>query len=149
MTQLDRIEWKLDQVLASLLSKATVDGSPTGDEDVRVTPSQGENLHKLTTKQHAALQMLIRGADNQEIADRMGISINTAKVHVRGIAKKLGVSTRTQIIWRIQKEIMETDDNGYMMITGGLPKDWDVNYVSPDPFIGLYGERKNEPKTQS
>ena len=44
---------------------------------------------------------------------------------------------------------METDDNSYQMITGGLPKDWDATYVSPDPFIGLYGERKNEPKTQS
>jgi len=30
--QLDRIEWKLDQIIASLLSKATADGMPTGEQ---------------------------------------------------------------------------------------------------------------------
>lgn len=149
--QLDRIEWKLDQIIASLLSKATADGvaTPYSTPQAKSDGVQSDYLHSLTTKQHAALQMLLRGADNQEIADRMGVSINTAKVHVRGIAKKLGVSTRTQIIWRIQKEVMETEDNAYQMLTGGLPKDWDTNFTSPDPFVGLYGERKNEPKNQS
>ena len=91
--------------------------------------------------------MLLRGADNQEIADRMEVTINTAKVHVRGIAKKLGVSTRSQIIWKVHKEMIDIDENGYMMLSGGLPKDWDENYSEPDPFYGLYRSKNNEPKT--
>ena len=153
--QLDRIEWKLDQIMASLMGAKSQLKTDTGDfksslSQAGVHPQQseaGETLRLFTTKQQVALQMLIRGADNQEIADRMGVTINTAKVHVRGIAKKLGVSTRSQIIWKIHKEMIDIDENGYMMLSGGLPKDWDENYSEPDPFYGLYRSKNDEPKT--
>ena len=142
--QLDRIEWKLDQVLAAILRGEV--GSDIAGTEVE-TRTVHLNMPQFTTKQHAALQMLLRGADNQEIADRMGVTINTAKVHVRGIAKKLGVSTRSQIIWKVHKEMIDIDENGYMMLSGGLPKDWDENYSEPDPFYGLYRSKNDEPKT--
>ena len=153
--QLDRIEWKLDQIMASLMGVTSQhkidmgDGSSThhATGQGHQTHETGELLRQFTTKQHVALQMLLRGADNQEIADRMGVTINTAKVHVRGIAKKLGVSTRSQIIWKVHKEVIDIDENGYMMLTGGLPKDWDENYSEPDPFYGLYRSKNDEPKT--
>lgn len=153
--QLDRIEWKLDQIMASLMGAKSQLKTDTGDfksslSQAGVHPQQseaGETLRLFTTKQQVALQMLLRGADNQEIADRMGVTINTAKVHVRGIAKKLGVSTRSQIIWKIHKEMIDIDENGYMMLSGGLPKDWDENYSEPDPFYGLYRSKNDEPKT--
>ena len=153
--QLDRIEWKLDQIMASLMGAKSQLKTDTGDFKSSLSQAgvhqqqseAGETLRLFTTKQQVALQMLLRGADNQEIADRMGVTINTAKVHVRGIAKKLGVSTRSQIIWKIHKEMIDIDENGYMMLSGGLPKDWDENYSEPDPFYGLYRSKNDEPKT--
>ena len=153
--QLDRIEWKLDQIMASLMGAKSQLKTDTGDFKSSLSQAgvhqqqseAGETLRLFTTKQQVALQMLLRGADNQEIADRMGVTINIAKVHVRGIAKKLGVSTRSQIIWKIHKEMIDIDENGYMMLSGGLPKDWDENYSEPDPFYGLYRSKNDEPKT--
>jgi DNA-binding NarL/FixJ family response regulator len=153
--QLDRIEWKLDQIMASLMGATSQPKTDAGEHinslnrDGFHPPNAevGETLRLFTTKQQVALQMLLRGADNQEIADRMEVTINTAKVHVRGIAKKLGVSTRSQIIWKVHKEMIDIDENGYMMLSGGLPKDWDENYSEPDPFYGLYRSKNNEPKT--
>lgn len=150
--QLDRIEWKLDQIMAALLRDA---GEASGMrvesafKDKHHPPKRDGYLHLLTTKQHCTLQMLLRGGENQEIADRMGISINTAKVHVRGIAKKLGVNTRAQIVYALLDEFNEADENGYMMMTGGLPKDWDANFSVPDPFADLYAEKRHEPEAKS
>ena len=79
----------------------------------------------------------------------MGVSINTAKVHVRGMFKKVGVNSRAQLIYRTSKEFEEIDDNGYMMMTGGLPKDWDANFVEPDPFARLYAEKRNDTTTDA
>jgi len=147
-TQLDRIEWKLDQILGALMAKAydATTGGEVSPTETKATPTESV-LHKFTTKQHVALQMLMRGADNQEIADRMGVSINTAKVHVRGMFRKLNVNSRAQLIHRLHKEFDEIDDNGYMMMTGGLPKDWDAEFVEPDPFARLYAEKRNDTTT--
>jgi len=135
MNQLDRIEWKLDQLLASLLS--TSRGEVTGGQTV--APSTHHPMPQLTTKQHAALQMLMRGASNLEIAQRFGVSENTAKVHVRTIAKKLSVNTRAQIVMKMMPVLSTADDNSYRLASGGLPLDWDETYQEPDPFVGLYG----------
>jgi len=146
--QLDRIEWKLDQLLAALAVNSSGLGGRESAPRLKVERHLAEGddgyLVKLTTKQHAALQMLMRGADNKEIADRFGVTDNTAKVHVRAIAKKIGVNTRAQIMHRIWREFDEIDENGYMAITGGLPKDWDDNHAEPDPFWRLYGEKRND-----
>ena len=48
---------------------------------------QSNTLFKLTTKQHGALQMLLEGCSNAEIAKRFDVSEDTAKVYVRTIAK--------------------------------------------------------------
>jgi DNA-binding CsgD family transcriptional regulator len=149
-TQLDRIEWKLDQILGALMAKA-YDASTDAEALASATKAtlMESVLHKFTTKQHVALQMLMRGADNQEIADRMVVSINTAKVHVRGMFRKLNVNSRAQLIHRLHREFDEIDDNGYMMMTGGLPKDWDANFVEPDPFARLYAEKRNDTTTDA
>jgi DNA-binding CsgD family transcriptional regulator len=131
MNQLDRIEWKLDQILASLLSTSN------GEDGGKITHAEHHQIPHLTTKQHATLQMLMRGASNLEIAQRFGVSDNTAKVHVRTIAKKFGVNTRSQIVLKALP-IFEVDDNSYRLASGGLPKDWDEQYTENDPFEYMY-----------
>jgi LuxR family maltose regulon positive regulatory protein len=40
--------------------------------------------------------LLSAGARNQEIAQRLTISVNTTKYHLENIYRKLGVQTRTE-----------------------------------------------------
>ena len=146
-TQLDRIEWKLDQVLGALANKSNTDSSvaPTsGGSGNLDTLGKLETLPDMTSKQHASMQMLLRGADNNEIGERFNVSPNTAKVYVRSIAKKLKVNSRAQIVVKLLDVFNEVDDNAYRIMSGGLPKDWDQNYQFPDPFAKLYRVEREE-----
>ena len=131
---LERIEWKLDQVLVALAVRPVEQKSKTLTEESK--------LHLFTPKQHCALQMLLHGGVNQQIAERFNISPNTAKVHVRTIAKKLGVNTRSQIVMKMLQEFEAIDDNSYRILSGGIPKDWHRNYIEPCPFAKIYRQEK-------
>lgn len=145
-TQLDRIEWKLDQVLGALANKNTDNAiaSTSGGSGTSDTPAKLDTLPDMTSKQHASMQMLLRGADNNEIGERFNVSPNTAKVYVRSIAKKLKVNSRAQIVVKLLDVFNEVDDNAYRIMSGGLPKDWDANYQFPDPFAKLYRVEREE-----
>lgn len=143
MDQMTRIEWKLDQVLAALAVRnvevRAIEEDPA--PAVRDGPTDQERidlLGRLTTKQHAALQMMVAGAGNREIAERFGVTENTAKVYVRGIANKAKVKTRSEIVLKLWPAFRAVDDETYRMMSGGLPKDWHTTYSEPDPFAELY-----------
>ncbi|HEU5200839.1 MAG TPA: LuxR C-terminal-related transcriptional regulator [Ktedonobacterales bacterium] len=57
-------------------------------------------LEPLTPREQEVLLLLAEGTSNQEIADRLVISLATAKKHVAGILSKLGAENRTQAIAR-------------------------------------------------
>lgn len=59
-----------------------------------VDSDRGEDV--LTERERAVLSLVATGASNQEIADRLSISINTAKSHIRNILDKLQLDNRTQ-----------------------------------------------------
>jgi DNA-binding NarL/FixJ family response regulator len=50
----------------------------------------------LSPREMEVLTLLVEGLSNQEIADRLIISLATAKTHVRNILNKLAVDDRTQ-----------------------------------------------------
>jgi NarL family two-component system response regulator LiaR len=52
----------------------------------------------LTERERQVLALLVEGLSNAEIADRLVISVATAKFHVRGVLTKLGVSSRTEAV---------------------------------------------------
>lgn len=144
-SQLDRIEWKLDQILGALVAKAS---TASGNEGVsatgtRETPTE-YILSKFTTKQHAVLQMLLAGCSNEEIAQRFGVSPNTAKVYVRTIAGKLGVNTRAQIVMKTLEEFNSVSEQSYLLVSDGLPKTWHEDWSEPDPFAHKL-RKKGEP----
>ena len=94
-------------------------------------------LHGWTIKQHVVLQMLLRSATNNEIAERLKVTVNTSKVHVRTLMKKLQASSRSDIVAKCLVPMRDVEEDTYMLMTGGLPKDWDANYSEPDPFEQL------------
>ena len=57
-------------------------------------------LEDFTPREVEVLGLLLRGKTNEEIAKSLSISRATAKVHVRHIIAKLGVSDRTQAVVR-------------------------------------------------
>ncbi|MQW88179.1 helix-turn-helix transcriptional regulator [Sinorhizobium saheli] len=50
----------------------------------------------LTTREVQILDLICMGTQNKIIADRLGLSENTVKVHVRNIYKKMNVRNRTE-----------------------------------------------------
>jgi DNA-binding NarL/FixJ family response regulator len=57
-------------------------------------PDRGEEA--LTERELAVLRLVAIGASNQEIANRLTISVNTVKTHIRSILDKLQLENRTQ-----------------------------------------------------
>jgi len=50
----------------------------------------------LTARELEVISLVTAGATNQEIGERLVISLNTVRRHVTNIFNKLGVSNRTQ-----------------------------------------------------
>lgn len=155
MDQMERIEWKLDQLLAALAVKGRDHEHGETNEKTYEQVASGASseadqrivlLGRLTAKQHAAFQMLAGGCRNREIAERFGVTENTAKVYVRGVANKLKVRTRSEIVMRLWPAFRAIDDESYQMISGGLPKDWHKNFVEPDPYAKLYRRHADGPE---
>lgn len=56
------------------------------------------NDNKLSKRQKQLIVMLDRGLSNREIAEELGISEHTVKVHLWRLFRRLGVKSRTQTI---------------------------------------------------
>lgn len=123
MAELARLSSRIDaheKMIASLMAARSGSSSVSGPSD----------LASMTVKQHVTLQMLLKGASNAEIAKRLGVSENGAKVHVRLIGRKLGANTRSQIVMSVVDEFREIDAETYRTISGGLPKEWADTWLS-------------------
>jgi LuxR family maltose regulon positive regulatory protein len=82
-----------------VLAAYPVDGT---DEDAPpTTPAVGTRLAEpLSARELEVLPLIAEGLTNQEIADRLYLSLHTVKAHARTIYAKLGVSSRTQAVAR-------------------------------------------------
>jgi DNA-binding CsgD family transcriptional regulator len=52
----------------------------------------------LSPREHQVVELLAGGNTGEEVAERLGISPATVRVHVRNATGKLGASTRTQAV---------------------------------------------------
>jgi LuxR family maltose regulon positive regulatory protein len=57
----------------------------------------------LSKRELEVLQLLARGASNQEIAQKLVIAVDTVKRHISHIFSKLGVHNRIQAAKQAQK----------------------------------------------
>ena len=133
-----RLEGRLEAMekqLNSFLGRQVFSQRVDGEQRTAILP-------RLTPKQHVSMQMLMKGYSNLDIAKRLGVTENTAKVHVRAIAKKYGVQSRSQIVMQAFPEYEAIPASTYEVMTGGIPKDWAEQWLSKavkhDPYRGKY-----------
>jgi LuxR family maltose regulon positive regulatory protein len=66
-------------------------------------PSACHGNDSLSARELGVLQLIAQGCSNQEISDRLFISLHTVKTHASHINSKLGVERRTQAVARAQE----------------------------------------------
>jgi DNA-binding NarL/FixJ family response regulator len=57
---------------------------------------EGRGEQALSERELLVLRLVASGASNQEIADKLSISVNTVKTHLKNILEKLQLENRTQ-----------------------------------------------------
>ncbi len=98
-------ESPLNQELASqLIQRLAGEATQLTQEPSSAAEGRGAGAaslpNGLTLRELEVLKLVARGKTNQEIAEGLFISKATAKVHVRRVIAKLGVSDRTQAVVR-------------------------------------------------
>ena len=99
-------ESPLNQELASQLIRRLASEAPRPARDEAPSAAEGRGAgaaslpKELTLRELEVLKLVALGKTNQEIAEGLFISKATAKVHVRRVIAKLGVSDRTQAVVR-------------------------------------------------
>jgi len=98
--------------LAALLMKALQGKMALSDGVVEILAralrySEGEQAASqpaLTKREKEVLQLLTEGKSNKALAEVMGISEGTVKVHIKNILKKLGLRSRMQAaLWTLRR----------------------------------------------
>lgn len=64
--------------------------------------------YELTKMQAATLELLAEGKSNREIADLLGLTVGTVKIHVSAILKAMGVDNRSQALLIAQGKKLTT-----------------------------------------
>jgi len=97
----DGVAW-LDPGIASRVLRAVASATPAAPagESGTKTPS----LSPLSQRELDVLRLVVEGLSNQEIADRLILSVETIKTHMRHIMEKLAVSDRTQAAVKAMRE---------------------------------------------
>lgn len=67
-------------------------------EALATRPQESAALELLTEREREVLNLLVLGLTNKEIAERLVISPNTVKRHLKAVFAKLGVSTRAAAV---------------------------------------------------
>lgn len=71
-------------------------------------PELGLDELDLTYQEQRVLKLIAAGLENRRIADRLSVSHNTIKTHMRNIYSKLGVNDRTQAaIWALRNGLAD------------------------------------------
>jgi DNA-binding NarL/FixJ family response regulator len=65
---------------------------------------QKNNDYALTKREIEILSNLVEGLDNQQIADKLFISIQTVRNHIRHIYEKLQVHSKSQAVVKALRE---------------------------------------------
>ena len=82
---------------------ASSDYPPSADNDLGDWPGRGRGL---SAREAEVVALITQGLGNEDIAERMYMSINTVKTYIRTAYRKMGVNSRARaILWGV--------DNGF------------------------------------
>jgi len=81
---------------ATLASRLGGDGKGQGNGSGNGQTAAGKGV--LSPREHQVVELLASGNTGEEVAERLGISPATVRVHVRNATGKLGANTRTQAV---------------------------------------------------
>ena len=91
--------------------RAVLRGEPA--DSIGMTENMARNqqewarIHGLSRKRMEVLRLMSRGLSNQEIAERMSISLATVKSHVAALFKRFDASNRTETIEKARRHGLE------------------------------------------
>lgn len=76
----------------------SLQGKVLGSYAARVSSLRGENKSDLTDRESEVLRLIALGYSNKEIAARIDLSVKTIEAHKANSMRKLGISSRTEIV---------------------------------------------------
>jgi DNA-binding CsgD family transcriptional regulator len=139
-----RLEAKVDMLVQLAMSgnNTLPDSHPTNHSQLNI--AEASLLRRLTIKQHCVSQLVVEGWKNAEIAQLMGVSDNTIKLHVSAVAKKMGVKMRTQIAMSFTEIVNKATASEYEQASGGIPVSWGkkAEIGMEDKFAPLYAPQR-------
>lgn len=99
-TPLDKIKESIEQIFAG--------GSPMSPNIARrivefFNPKQNEGQKELSTREKEIVVALVDGLSYKLVADRLNISIDTVRQHIRSIYRKLNVNSKAEVISKSYK----------------------------------------------
>jgi DNA-binding NarL/FixJ family response regulator len=66
-----------------------------------------EPAEALSAREEQVIALIAEGLTNQEIADRMFVSINSVKTYIRSAYRKMGVNSRSQaVVWGLRHGVV-------------------------------------------
>lgn len=78
--------------------RAVAEGRSYVPEEIRKLYEDRSHAPELTPRELETLQLLAQGLSNREIAARLGVSENGAKVHLKHVNEKLGAKDRVDAV---------------------------------------------------
>ncbi|MDO5502059.1 MAG: response regulator transcription factor [Actinomycetia bacterium] len=103
--------------------------SAGGIPRVRIWPGRAQGL---TAREAEVIGLITQGLTNQEIADRMYVSINSIKSYIRSAYRTMGVATRSQaVLWGVENGL--GPDRMRVIITPTREAAADLADVPPSP----------------
>ncbi len=74
-------------------------------------PDATSGVESLTSREHEILELLVQGLANKEIAEKLFVSIDTVKTHLRNIYFKLDVKSRLQAVAKAKESNFRSNTN--------------------------------------
>jgi len=72
------------------------------------TDKKTSNAHHLTKREMEILELIVSGASNRQISEKLQISLSTVKFHVSAVLSKLHVSSRTEAAtYAVQNKLVD------------------------------------------
>lgn len=94
----------LDLLKEHLLFRLSEERKSRESLQEKMTVTEATGQYHLTKRESMILRMLMKGKDNNEISDELGISVNTLKKHILNIYRKLDINNRVQLFKMIKEK---------------------------------------------